>query len=204
MFAGEDIDKIKNMSFVELRDELCNCNNNPIKEMLIRKLMKQKYIYIRQRKKQNEKIIKRMYKKNSKTMKEKKDDESDENYDFLEDGRAYEIDNKEIIFTEDDFNIMPDHGSLNELENGSHNERYVDEIKRDTMNNQLMDRMNNELEICYFNKFQKYNKNSFLHQFNSPQVTVNKNTQIDSNKNIINGNSNRFNNNKLFVRTFDY
>ena len=43
--------RIKNMSFRELKNELAHCRNNPTKENIIRKLMKQKYIEHKKRKK---------------------------------------------------------------------------------------------------------------------------------------------------------
>jgi mannitol-1-phosphate/altronate dehydrogenase len=47
---------VNKMTFNQLRDELMNCDGNPVKELLIRKLMKEKYLQLLERRRRNEYI----------------------------------------------------------------------------------------------------------------------------------------------------
>ena len=51
MSNNNELYKIKQMSFRELKNELSKCNDNPIKGLIIRKLMKEKAIKYKKRKK---------------------------------------------------------------------------------------------------------------------------------------------------------
>jgi hypothetical protein len=108
------MNKINDMSFNELKNELHNCGDNKIKEKLIRELMMIKYQqYINQHKNVN-RTIKIPKKKKIKTNK---------------------IPKNEVIFSDSDFND-------DEINNNK-----IIEYGKDITNNNLMDRLNNDVEI---------------------------------------------------------
>ena len=66
--------------------------------------------------------------------------------DFLDEDDDYNrLSLDEFNLTDDDFNILPEHGHLNELENL--NQNYKNEVKQDRMNNHLMERLNSNIHI---------------------------------------------------------
>jgi len=133
--------KIFNMNFNELRDELVYCDNNPIKEMLIRKLMKEKYVYYIKRKQriENEKRLYNLIQ------------QKEQQKQFIKQDNM-SMSSEDIYFEENDFNFLPDHGPLNELDkNNTINDRLKNEIDRDHFNNNLMERMNSEIDIIKLN-----------------------------------------------------
>jgi len=131
------INKINNMTFQELRNELAECNNNPIKELLIRNIMKQKAIkYI---------VIKKKQKLKQRKTKILNNNNDNEEYELVDDMLDDDIISQDIYLSENDIKSLPDHGPLNELEE---NESIKEKQQaRDLLNNNLMNRMNAELNI---------------------------------------------------------
>ena len=112
------MNKINNMTFNELKNELHNCGDNKIKEKLIRELMLIKYQqYINQKQNQINKPNKILKQRKIKTNK---------------------IPTNEITFNDDDFN------DNDEIDN---NDNKIIEYGKDVTNNNLMDRLNNDVEI---------------------------------------------------------
>ena len=180
MVTHEEIRRIKNMSFRELRNELAYCDNNPVKELLIRNLMKEKYIHCMRKKKkieEHQKMEKRLkYKKLKNIMARKydhkyrkyyiesKDSSIESIMDDIEDVEDVEDIADNIPLREEDFNLYPNHGPLNELEenNGLYDKKFKDEVNKDFMNNNLMDRMNSEIDI---RNIKLKNKKDFIPPF---------------------------------------
>ncbi len=106
------MEKINKMSFNELKNELHNCDNNKIKEKLIRELMFIKY--------QRHVIQQQENNKKHQRIKNKIKHQS--------------IPTNEIIFDSDDFD-------------DSDSDKRIIEYNKDKTNNNLMDRMNSDMEI---------------------------------------------------------
>jgi len=137
--ASKYINSIQNMSFNELRDELMNCDNNPIKEYLIRRLMKEKYIY---------------YKKRKNYIINKRHQLEKERYELFKKHIENSIEEQEEpVYLKDDDYISPLENSDIRNHNFSnlYDKKFTNEIEKDRVNNNLMDRMNSELEIRKFN-----------------------------------------------------
>lgn len=69
--------------------------------------------------------------------------------------------------SDDDFNLLPNHGNLNEFYDDNSDEKYENRFKKevdsDYVNNNLMDRMNSEMEIrCKKNTNKNSDKNNFI------------------------------------------
>lgn len=64
MTTPEDVYRIKHMSFRELREELAECVNNPVRELLIRKMMKRLYLEHQEKKRRLNNERKMMVEKN--------------------------------------------------------------------------------------------------------------------------------------------
>jgi len=137
----KEIKRINNMSFNELRDELTYCDNN-IKELLIRKLMKDRYLrHIKKKelinkKKEKERIKNQIYTNTIIT---------DDNNKIIED-----IDD---LFNDDELN-KKDYNDDDLID-----KKFNKQIERDAMNNNLMNRMNSELEIRNNKKNKNKDKN---------------------------------------------
>lgn len=160
--------KIINMTFNELRDELAYCDNNPVKNLLIRKVMKEKYEYYVNKKKFiryqkmkariteynniKHKIKKRIEKKNIIRQKNYELEKKELNRKLIDINNINNnSDNNEIL--DESVNELINE-SLDELDENSYlyEDKFAQEIRRDLMNNQLMDRMNSELDIRNFRK----------------------------------------------------
>src|SRR5437870_4353571 len=148
---SEYIAKINKMNFRQLQEELSVSLNNPVKSLLIRKLMKQKYLRYRK--------IREIAKRPKDYQKDyqrrvKPDNRIDEASIMMANELLDEIgksNNDAILevvndFTDDDFNR---HGPLNELDPSASlpDDKFADEIQRDQMNNHLMSRMNSDIHI---------------------------------------------------------
>jgi hypothetical protein len=124
------VTRINNMSFNELKNELYNCYNNPIKERLIRELMVIKYTqhkqYIAARAQNKHKI------KQSSTPVYKNPVVNDPDIVIVDD----------IL---DDFNF--NFNDIEDLSSEESNKNKIIEYKKDTTNNNLMDRMDSDMEI---------------------------------------------------------
>lgn len=143
------VDKINRMTFRELRDELSLSSDNPVKNLLIRKLMKKKYLEYKKRK---EDAMKSKVIKPKKQLKNK--GASDEisirlANELLDDIQRNDGDDiMEIVgeFNENDFKM---HGPLNDLDPRArlYDKKFAGEIERDQLNNSLMNRMNSDIYI---------------------------------------------------------
>lgn len=145
---SEYIARINKMNFRELRDELSLSSNNPVKSLIIRKLMKQKYLKYKKIRDMN--IQQQKYK----VIHKKQEDEItkmmvNELLDEIEKNN-----NDTILEVIDDTDMLDEtnydkHGPLNELDPSAKlfDNKFVDEIQRDHMNNNLMNRMNSDIHI---------------------------------------------------------
>ena len=157
------IDKINKMSFQRLRDELSICVDNPVKNLLIRKLMKQKYIEYKKRKEIYEMKKRNNYNKikkrkiiednTSRMLAEELLEDINKNNEL----RANEINEinemNEILEFMDEINNnqerVYDHGPLNDLDPSArlYDQKFTEEIEKDEMNNNLMNRLNSDIYI---------------------------------------------------------
>lgn len=123
--------QINNMSFNELKNELSNCYNNPIKEKLIRELMLIKY---------NEHIILQQQnktKKHSPSIKQK----------IME---PIEVPYNDNDFSLDDLDSNNSSEKINNFERTlpiEYNKTKIIEYDKDVTNNNLMARMDSDMEI---------------------------------------------------------
>ena len=71
--------------------------------------------------------------------------------------------------SDDDFNLFPNHGNLNELEQNDdvHDDSYKNVVENDYVNNNLMDRMNSEMEIRNKKNTQISNNESFISPYDT-------------------------------------
>ncbi|QKF94068.1 hypothetical protein QKU48_gp0610 [Fadolivirus algeromassiliense] len=142
-----ELNKINKMTFSQLRNELALCND-PIKEKLIRNLM-----YIRYKQHINNKIkmeemtrqkkmkmIERENRNRIKTMEQVNDNQN--MMDMLDDQDNISID-------PDEYEIKQNNISLNELddENMLFDKRDITEYERDAVNNNIVDRLNSDIDI---------------------------------------------------------
>ena len=129
-----EVSRINNMTFGELRNELANCNNNPVRQKLIRNLMVIRY---------NQHLEKKQHYNKLKAQKELKKNPLLKSNFTNQSG-------DEISFDENDFkNLKPNHGSLNELESNDElfDSRNITEYDRDHANNNLMERLNTDMNL---------------------------------------------------------
>jgi hypothetical protein len=140
---SEYIAKINKMNFRQLQEELSISSNNPVKSLLIRKLMKQKYLRYKK--------IRELANQQQRVKPRKNIDEESimmANELLEEIGKGNNDTVLEVVneFTDDDFNR---HGPLNELDPSAslYDSKFADEIQRDQMNNHLMSRMNSDIHI---------------------------------------------------------
>jgi hypothetical protein len=141
------INKIKDMTFEELREELVNSRNNPTKELLIRKLMLQKWNENLVKKKQirEQKIIEKQKRieKLKEKIKKKVESEINKNNKIKKDN---EEDNVEIKEEEKLLNeLMDDVKDFNIEE--TNKEREYTKYERDHLNNNLINRMESEFNL---------------------------------------------------------
>jgi len=163
-------EKIKKMTFNELRNELAKCNNNPVKEKIIRSMMvlrynqhmeRKRYIQMKQAEKYQKMIIKQqqMQHNNANNVNNVNNvnNESDEN----------------IVLDENDFDfIKPTYKSLNELDDQSNDEdfrpvREIKEQERDKLNDNLVSRLNNDMELKNNNEKNKQDKVDIVPPFSN-------------------------------------
>lgn len=156
MVDNMEITRINNLTFRELRNELANCQNNPVRETIIRNLMYIRYNQHLQKKQQLEKIKKEQRRKQISKIKNKLEEKYKTN-DMLRVDDFIDQSDEEINFNESDFKTLkPVHGSLNELDddNGNDNDnnelfdsRAITEYERDYANNNLMERLNIDMDL---------------------------------------------------------
>lgn len=119
------VNRINNMSFNELKNELNNCYDNPIKEKIIRELMVLKY---------NQYITAQQNKKLKQIQRQKRREETKMKISIINDDSPTTIETD--IF--DDF-------SFDDIDDDFDNS--IIEYKKDINNNNLMDRMNADMEM---------------------------------------------------------
>jgi hypothetical protein len=193
--------KIKNMSFDELRYELSLANGNPVKELLIRKIIRHKYNQYKKKKKNiqphnnsrkdNERVShtqygdRTKYKEHLHTIRQNKSGEHGDVdminlaneilNDIGQNGKGdgfNEIGDNDLsgyhrdAITEELMEILDDIegvNSNNKSDNDNNNYgtakdgKFVNEIKRDQVNNNLMNRMNSDIFINNMNKTKNKN-----------------------------------------------
>jgi len=144
---------LSKLSFDELREELYKCNNDPIKELIIRKIMRniyinhlkknklikqQKQFLIKQKREQKRQIMKKKimkrYKQESNKLVNELIDEMDKENDDTKIYKQNYLYNRKMGYKK---NIKQD----------SKNDVYKKEINNNVLNNNLMSRMDGEIFI---------------------------------------------------------
>ena len=126
--------EIGRMTFGQLRKELAYCND-PIKEKIIRHFMYLRYTQYVNKKRQLDEINRLRAQKAQK----KKDPVNKPQEQIQVDDIA--------SLDPDDFEVKPVAGSLNELEDELFDDRNVTEYERDVTNNNLVKRLNSDIDI---------------------------------------------------------
>ena len=132
--------RINNMSFNELKNELYNCYNNPIKERLIRELMVIKYTQHKQYT-ETRAQSQTQHKHNIKHKQTTK-------YKVPVMNQSKSKSDPDIVIVDDildDFNF--NFNDIDDLSSEDSNKNKIIEYKKDTTNNNLMDRMDSDMEI---------------------------------------------------------
>jgi len=138
---NHEIKRINNMTFKELRNELANCGHNKTKENIIRNIM-----YARYKKHIENKMMIERSKQLQITRQQKiKEDQI----------KIMQQTNNEdnLSLNSEDFEIKPRLQPLNELEEGNneynniHDTREIQEYDRDMTNNNIIDRLNSDIDI---------------------------------------------------------
>lgn len=138
-----DVDRIKKMTFKELRNELAKCNRNPVKEKIIRSMMILRYNQHMERKRLIQ--MKQAEKYQRMIMKQQSHQQNNNNIENESD--------EDVILDDNDFELIkPTYGSLNELDDQSNDEdfrpiREIKEQERDKQNDHLVSRLNNDVEL---------------------------------------------------------
>ena len=136
---------IRNMSFDQLREELSLVQNNPVKELLIRKLMKQKYIELRKNK--FNKIDRRFDDKyNKKKINDKLADDLLYEINKYKPKKSHKNINTKNINTK---NINTKNINTN-TSLANIDKKFIPEIEKDDLNNNMMKRMNSNIDIQSF------------------------------------------------------
>ena len=90
--------------------------------------------------------------------------------------RTFELNDTGLELDEKDFNLFPNHENLNELDddnskysgyNNEFDDKFKKEVENDYVNNNLMDRMNSEMEIRNKKKADTSNNKSFMSPYDS-------------------------------------
>lgn len=184
----------KNKTFKELKKKLLNINN-PIEEKIIRQIMKERYIqYISYK----NNIINKTYTNNNNN-----NNINNKNYN------NNKLPNDICELTDDDIELFPKMKSLNELDElddiytnfesvNLYDKKFETEIKRDKVNNSLMDRMNSNLDIKNIMKKKKTIDINFELPYENTlnDISNNKLYKPFINNNIISPND--FSNNRLY------
>jgi hypothetical protein len=155
--------KIKLMTFEELRNELSLTDGNQIKELIIRKMMKKKYYKYKNKKK----LLKNM------------ENEEIEIVDYLiNDINDQKRSNSIMDIIDDDIQLFDqqinenhdkldnNHGPLNELDPRArmYDKKFSEEIEKDGINNNLMSRLNSDI---FINKTSKQVRKKFDSPFSN-------------------------------------
>ena len=132
--------RINSMSFNELKNELYNCYDNPIKERLIRELMVIKYTQ------QKQYITAQTQHKHN--IKHKQTNKC--KVPVMNQSKSKSDPEPDIVIVDDildDFNFNFNFNDIDDLSSEESNKNKIIEYKKDTTNNNLMDRMDSDMEI---------------------------------------------------------
>lgn len=151
-----DINKINDMTFRELRTELVNSKNNPVRESIIRNLM-----YVRYNRHMQKKQIPIKVMANSEMQKpiptkinyveELQSNEDDDIFDFLDQvhhqRRSHNRSAHQCAYDVPSETRLPGGSPLDQEENELRDSRGITEFDRDLANNNLMDRLNDDVHV---------------------------------------------------------
>lgn len=133
-----DIDKINRMSFRELKIELLECNNNPVKEQIIRRLMLRKYELYKKKKIDKHRRIQIKWEK------QRMHHDMERNINEIE---LQERISKSELPKRRNYGELTGFGPLDEFEGRQYDAKFGREIEKDHLNNNLMLRMNSNVDI---------------------------------------------------------
>ena len=140
---NHEINRINNMTFKELRNELANCGHNKTKENIIRNIMYARY---------KKHIENKMMIERSRQLQIMKQQQMKENQiKMMQQNNNDNEDN--LSLNSNDFEIKPHLPPLNELEKGNneydniYDTREIQEYDRDMTNNNIIDRLNSDIDI---------------------------------------------------------
>mgnify|MGYP005855511951 CR=1 FL=1 len=159
MVTRNDVERIQNMSFNQLKKELSYCKNNPSKELFIRNLMREKYIRYKKKKKNFEE-------KNRRHISYSNTNESttfNEINNLGNDTIRSILNDIEDPFPEENNRNPRNDFNLNKFEDKK-NPKFKDEVDKDFLNNNLMDRLNSDIDI---RKIKARNKRDFVPPFSN-------------------------------------
>lgn len=171
MVDNSEIARINKLTFGELRNELANCRNNPVREKVIRNLMCIRYNQHLQKKIQIEQFKKEQKRKQIMKIKnklEKKYKYKVNHYDKTDDLLDFVDNDEKVQFDENDFNNVNE--NKNELDevNELFDSRNITEYGRDYANNNLMERLNIDMNLRKENPIVKNKKDFATPYSNNP------------------------------------
>ena len=165
MVDNSEIARINKLTFGELRNELANCRNNPVREKVIRNLMCIRYNQHLQKKIQIEQFKKEQKRKQIMKIKNKLEEKYkyklNENYNKPDDLLDFVDNDEKVQFDKNDFNNINENDLNNINENDFKNDfkneldetnelydsRNITEYGRDYANNNLMERLNIDMNL---------------------------------------------------------
>jgi len=132
------------MSFNQLRDELYYCQD-PVKKLIIRKIMKQKYfnaLKIKNMRQQKQNRLKKIYKNYRQRYDKKKSEE------ILQSLMEENIEKDDgFDFTDEDFEPKQQESEKQSIQQPIQEPKHKIEYERDFLNNGLMNRLSNDIAI---------------------------------------------------------
>lgn len=162
-----DVAMLKQMSFRELKEELFRCENNPQRELFIRKLMKEKAVKYKLMKRDTSREIQKNVQfapvqnnQNNASYQDEDDNLIDDILNDIDDGSEENDNYITRNSSRDKINMR-----LNGRNNKDDDDLLSGEISKDKMNNSLMDRMNGELDIRNLRK--KGSKKEFVSPYSN-------------------------------------
>jgi len=157
-YNNKDIERINKLSFNELRNELAYCND-PVRELLIRKLMKIRYIELVDRKKRI--IMQQQLEEEQRQMliKKKMEMRYRQKLSKVKDNElSSKLIDELLIDDERDIDKTIRTRSMNADLDENGEPKFVKEVKRDKLNNNLMDRLNSDMDIRKYQNMTKEKK----------------------------------------------
>lgn len=168
-----DIERIKKMTFKELRNELARSNNNPVREKIIRSMMTLRYNQHMERKRFIQMKQAEQYQRMIMMRQQQFQQQMPQNNNQSAENVSNNEPEENVMLDDDDFNfIKPKFGSLNELDEQSNDEdfrpvRDIKEQERDKQNDHLVSRLNNDLELKKYNEKNKQDKVDIIPPFSN-------------------------------------